>query len=266
MEQWQVIMLLLAGFALLVTAVILRARFGEKYELKTIDLVLIIVPLLLVLLITGRVKMLDAFGVKADFSKLFTDAAEDTIKPQTALISTPDLSGEINLLSMETKQGVGKIPELVENQIEALVFQLGHGGYYGPAIKQYIDALQASSYLQYIIVLDQQEKLFGIYEVPDLLIYFRINPNDPYSKIAGWLNRPDERALNELRRLPGFIDARLSVQRKQSKRAVLTRMDSLRVNSLPVVDENRRFVGTIERSELTASLILEVVNRLEGKK
>ncbi len=40
-------------------------------------------------------------------------------------------------------------------------------------------------------------------------------------------------------------------------------MDGLRVDSLPVVDNAGYFVGTVERSRLTASLILEVVNRLE---
>ena len=41
-------------------------------------------------------------------------------------------------------------------------------------------------------------------------------------------------------------------------------MDTLRVDSLPVVGKESLFVGTVERSQLTASLILDVVSRLEG--
>lgn len=41
-------------------------------------------------------------------------------------------------------------------------------------------------------------------------------------------------------------------------------MDQLRVDSLPVVNGDGYFVGTVERSQLTASLILDVVGKLEG--
>jgi len=50
-----------------------------------------------------------------------------------------------------------------------------------------------------------------------------------------------------------------------SKHKVLAKMDSLRVDSLPVVGETGNIIGTVERSQLTASLILEVAARLEGK-
>jgi len=65
MEKCHVILLLILGFGLMISTVILSARCGEKFEPKTIDMVLIIVPLLLVLLITVKSKVLDAFGVKA---------------------------------------------------------------------------------------------------------------------------------------------------------------------------------------------------------
>ena len=56
MEKWHVVVLLLMGFGLLVIAVLARARYGDKYELKTIDLVLIIIPLLFALLIGGKLQ------------------------------------------------------------------------------------------------------------------------------------------------------------------------------------------------------------------
>ena len=90
MEKWHVAVLLLAGLGLLVISVLVRMRYGERYELKTIDFVLIIIPLLFVLLITGKVKVLDAFGVKADLSELFADAAGANIEQQ--VVDTIDLS------------------------------------------------------------------------------------------------------------------------------------------------------------------------------
>ena len=265
MEEWHVVVLLLAGLGLLVTAVLVRARYGEKYMLKTIDLALIIIPLLFVLLITGKVKVLEAFGIKADFSELFADAAGTNIEQQVVDASSPGVDEVVNMLQIAAKAGVQQIPQLVQNKTEALVFRLGHGGYYGPAIQQYFDALYASSYLQYLIILNQEDKLFGIYDALDLAVYFRMKGEQAYSDFASWLNQPSDSSQRELTRLPGFVNANQAVARDLSKREVLKRMDSLRVDSLPVVDDAGFFVGTVERSQLTASLILEVVDRLEPK-
>ncbi len=49
-----------------------------------------------------------------------------------------------------------------------------------------------------------------------------------------------------------------------SKRDVLRKMEELGANSLPVVDGSELFVGTVERSRLTSSLILEVADRIES--
>ena len=265
MEKWHVVILLLFGLGLLVIAVLLRTHFGEKYELKTIDLVLIIIPLLFVLLISGKLKVLDAFGVKADFSELFVDAASTNIELQVMDMSSSRVDEVVEILGMETKGPVSKIPELIEKKTEALIFRLGHGGYIGHAIQEYFDALYASSYLQYLIILNENNKLFGVYDAMDIAVNFRTNGTKAYKNFAKWLNQPSESSRLALTRLPGFISADQSVSGETSKREVLKRMDDLRVNSLPVVDQDGFFIGTVERSQLTASLILEVADRLEGK-
>ena len=265
MEKWHVVVLLLLGLGLLVAAVTARVRYGEKYELKTIDLLLIIMPLLFALLLGGKVQMLEAFGVKADLSKLFADAADTNIINQVAETDLQGVDEVVKMLTMAAKGGIQKIPELVENKTEALKFQLGHGGYYGPAIREYFDALYASSYLQYLIIQDEKGKLFGIYNALDLAVYYRTGEERAYRDFAGWLNRPSNSSKTLLAGLPGFVSAHQAVARHSSKRDVLKRMQALQVNSLPVVDQDGFFVGTVERSQLTASLILEVSERLEGK-
>jgi hypothetical protein len=42
-------------------------------------------------------------------------------------------------------------------------------------------------------------------------------------------------------------------------------MEKLDADSLPVVDEQGRFAGTVERTKLTASLILAVTDKVEGQ-
>ena len=65
MDQQQIILLLVVGAALFFVAVYVRIRFGEQYELKPLDLVLVILPLLFFAIVTGKITDFDAFGVKA---------------------------------------------------------------------------------------------------------------------------------------------------------------------------------------------------------
>ncbi|GAB1258439.1 CBS domain-containing protein [Aurantivibrio plasticivorans] len=263
MEKWHVVLLLLVGVLLLVGSLILRANFGDKYELKTIDLVLIILPLLFVLLATGKLKVLDAFGVKADFSELFADAASARIENQISIASTPDVEELVENMEMASKGGVQRIPELIKKKTEALVFRLGHGGYYGPAIKEYFDALYASSYLQYIVVLKEDGTLFSVYDVLDLAVYFRAEDRRGYQRFAKALNQKTQEDLTYLTELPGFISEQDAVSQGMTKREVLEKMDAMRVNSLPAVSDEHRFIGSVDRSQLTASMILEVTEKLQ---
>jgi len=264
MEKWQVFGLLLVGVLVMVTMVGLRARFGERYELKTVDLAVLVLPLVVGLLMSGRLKGLDLFGVKADFAELFADAAETEVKSQVATSNATSVEEVVELLQMAAKGGVQEIPRLIENRTEALTFLLGQGGYYGPAIQQYFDALYASSYLKYIVVLDADGHLFGVYDALDLAVAFRTGGPNAYEQLAAWLNRPDDYARDSLARLPGFVGADKAVSRERSKVEVMRRMDELKVDSLPVVDTDNAFVGMVERSRLTASLILEVADRVTG--
>ena len=74
--------MLASGVALVLLSVVARTRSNGKYEVKTGDLVLLIIPLLLVALATGKVQGLDLFGVKAGLSALWVKAAS-TRRPQS---------------------------------------------------------------------------------------------------------------------------------------------------------------------------------------
>ena len=60
---------------------------GGKYEVKTIDLVFLVIPLLLVALATGKLKGLDMFGVKADLSALWAEAVSSIMAMTPARFS-----------------------------------------------------------------------------------------------------------------------------------------------------------------------------------
>jgi CBS domain-containing protein len=258
-------LLLALGAALVVGSFLVRVLSSGKHEIKTIDLVFLVVPLLLVGLATGKLKGVDMFGVKADLSELWTAAAQAKIAKQVAPAASVTVQDVVQVVEMATKGGAQELQRLIERRTEALEFKLGHGGYYAPAIRTYLEALSGTSYLRVIVVDKPDGTLFGAYSAPDLLGYLRVAGSEGYERLQRLLNSGSDTATAELATLPGFVGAGDAVTATTSKRDALARMEKLDADSLPVVDEQGRFAGTVERTKLTASLILAVTDKVEGQ-
>jgi CBS domain-containing protein len=257
--------LLVVGAVLVVASLLLRVQSGGKYEFKTGDLVFLVIPLLLVALATGKIKGLDLFGVKADLSALWVEAAQAKIEKQVAPASSASVQDVVHIMEVGAKGGSQDLQRLLQRKVEALDFRLGHGGYYGPAIKAYLEGLSGSSQLRSIVVTSQDGTLFGMYIAGDLIGYLRVSREQGYADLGRMLNSGDATARAELTRLPGFVGAEHAVAAVTSKRDALARMEQLNVDSLPVVDNARRFVGTVDRGKVTASLILAVTEKVENR-
>lgn len=262
MNKWRIIILLLIGVSLLFGSVLLRILSKGIYEIKTIDLVFIIIPLLLVGLATGKVRGLDLFGVRADLSELWKNAADTQID-----LPTPDLVSQvedaIEMIDTRDKGGVEEIPALIAQRTQALAFQLGMGRYYGQAIKKYLNDLYGSSYLRYVIINDQNNTFFGMYDAADFIAYLRTLGDDTgYDILEQQLNQGSRDAMYWFARLPGFVSSDKAITAETSKRDALQKMEDLKLETLPVIDSTGHFIGTVERSKLTSSLILAVTKNL----
>lgn len=265
MNSRQITVLLVIGIGLLIVSLMLRVFTQGKYEIKTIDLAFIILPLLFVGVATGKLRGLDLFGVKADLSELWAKAADTQIEQQVSTVPISPVTDAIEMVQTAEKRGVNEIPRLIEQRTQALAFRLGTGGYYGAAIKKYFDDLYGSSYLRYVVVNHADGRLFGIYDAADLIAYLRTLGEPGYAEFERMLNRSDEQAQQWLARLPGFVSGEHAVTPETSKRAALQAMEDLDQDALPVTDPAGRLVGTVERAKLTSSLILAVTERLAGE-
>jgi len=265
MRPSMIIALLALGIMLVVGSLLLRVFSDGKYEVKTIDLVFLIVPLLVVALATGKLKGLDLFGVKADLSALWTEAAHTQIAGQVAEVAPATVQDVVQVVETASKGGVHELQRLLERKIEALAFTLGHGGYYGPAIKTYFEALSGSAHLRAIVVNHPDGTLFGMYNAADMIGYLRVAGDESYRQLQQLLNSGSEAARAELAKIPCFIVAQHAMHASTSKREALARMEKLDTNGLPVVNAQRHFVGTIQRAKLTASLLLAVTDKLESR-
>ena len=172
--------------------------------------------------------------------------------------------GKVEIADAEVSS-IGDVKRLLQRRVEALEFRLGFGGYNGSAIQAYFDALSGSSQLRSIVVNNQDGTLFGMYLAGDLIGYLRVTREQGYAELGQRLNRGDDASRAELKKLPGFVGAEHAVTASTSKRESLARMEQLNVDSLPVVDNVRRFVGTVDRGKVTASLILAVTDKVENR-
>ncbi|MBD3223448.1 MAG: hypothetical protein GF313_01860 [Caldithrix sp.] len=262
MPTSRIVLLLLIGIALLIGSILLRVISKGKYEIKTIDLVFIIIPLLFAGLISGKIKGLDIFGIKTDFSDLFNAAANQRIEQQVSSVPVSPVSDAVEMIEAGEKRGLEEIPRLIEQKTEALAFQLAYGGYYGRAIKEYLNDLYGSSYLKYVIINNPDGTLFGMYNAVDLIAYLRTMGDSGYDRFERMLNDGDSRARAWLARTPGFIPVDEAVDVTMSKRNALKNMEKSGLTVLPVINEQNKFIGTINREQLTTSLILTVTNNI----
>jgi CBS domain-containing protein len=250
---------------LLVGSVLLRVFSKGKYEIKTIDLVFIIVPLLFVGLATGKLHGLDFFGVKVDFTEIWANAADTQIEQQVSTVPVWLVEDAIEMIETAERGGMHEIPRLIEQRTQALAFRLGMGRYDRRVIKKYFDDLYGSSYLRYVVINHSDGTLYGMYDAADLIAYLRTLGEGGYHTFEIMLNQGDERAKEGLARLPGFVSSERAVTAETSKRDALQAMEELKLDSLPVSDSAGRFIGTVERAKLTTSLILAVTKKLSGE-
>jgi hypothetical protein len=265
MSRLSILLLLLLGVVLVVGSVLLRIFTGGKHEIKTVDLVFLVIPLLLAALATGRLKGFDLFGVKADLSALWTAAAQTSIESQVGPTPPATVQDIVQVVEMASKGEINELSRLVERKTAALEFKLGAGNYYGPAIQTYLEALAGSATLRTLVVDYPDGTLFGTYNAAELIGYLRVAGGPGYAQFQQLLNRGDVAAQKTLSTWPGFVGAAQAVTPDTTKREALARLEQLNVDSLPVVNKESHFIGTIDRSKLTASLLLVVTDKLEGR-
>ncbi|MBM3517440.1 MAG: CBS domain-containing protein [Alphaproteobacteria bacterium] len=162
-------------------------------------------------------------------------------------------------VTFAAKGSVGDIPRLLADQVPALEFRLG-GGYAGFAIAEYMDALGSQPFFRYVVVDDPDGRLFAILDGPRLAGLGRSAP-DLWDQLAYWLDAGDGPSIL---RLPGAVSAAEAVATGADKQELLERMEALGVQWLPVIDGDGRFAGIVDRSQLIASLILDVTRQLRA--
>jgi CBS domain len=241
---------------ILVLLMLLRRR-NASFEVKATDIVVAVLPVVIFLLISGKIQKFEVGELKIEtaFVKASGSAIASQVTPLVGLPAEP--------IRIDPKLGIEQIPRLIQNKAQGLSFRLGFGGYYGPAIQEYLTVLTKQPFLRYVIIQNTDGTFFAMADARGLAdLLSNQNPPPPFTPndLAKWLDSSDKASL---KRLPGFISSESAVTESTDKTQALQRMESLNVDTLPVVDKDKRFAGIVNRSRLTASLILDVASELK---
>ncbi|MEW5803361.1 MAG: CBS domain-containing protein [bacterium] len=247
----------IGGFiSLLILLIILRVKGGSSFEIKNSDIVLALIPIALWLFLTGKIQEFSVGDLK--IVSAIREASKSPVAPQVTQLP-------VESVQVDRKAGIEAIPDLVRKKTQALSFSIGHGGYWGTAIREYLDALTQYPAIRYIVINDSKGHLFGIADARQLAAIV-LGSGRPFTSqnFADWLNSSNTEQLKAL--LPGFIPAENALNKYSDKVKALKIMDSLDVQTLPIVDDAGNFIGIVDRSKLTASILLSIDERLEAGK
>ena len=193
----------------------------------------------------------------------------------------------VTALKADAKRGVDEIPHMIESGTQVLSFKFGYSGYYGPAIWMYFNHLIMSPTFKSAVITDKDGSLFGLFEASKLTAILNSKNNEqlmkdfplqPYRGVPGkqqvkkWTNFAKiikSSQKDKLSKISGFVSVDMAVKADADKKRVLEQMEQQNLDWLPVVQQDNgvnHFQGIVERSRLTASLILDVTNQLENKK
>jgi len=271
-----VVLFLVVGAVLFVLAMLIRVKSGGKYEIKPMDLILIVVPLALWLFATGKITKFNLAGIEVELAQQIVEATKNPIT--FSVLEAPQVKVEevarfvqreedlVRPIERGVKAGVERLPDLIRKKTEAIEFQLGYGRYYGPAIEKYFDTLSSAGFLRYVLIYDENRKLFGVYDARSLYLHLESRGEDAYKEFEKSLNSKSEQVRQAFSKLPGWISVDDAVMPDSNNRLALETMVRLNTDFLPVIDEQKNFVGVVDRSKITASLVIDVTKAMEGVK
>jgi hypothetical protein len=247
-----VLMALGIFIAIIVLLMGLRAKIGEKFEIRNSDILMALIPVAIWLVLTGKVTIVEFGGFKIEAA--FREASQASVAPQITPVKLP-----VEPLTMDPKRGVEQIPALIENKTKALVFRLGYIGYYGPAIEEYLQRLTAFPYLKYIVIQNPDGTFVGLADARELWAMFAGRLRYTADDFARWIIESNTTALSQLL---GYVSSQHAINENLEIQKALEQLYTLQRETLPVVDNNGKFVGMVEQSQLVSSMLLDVAKRI----
>jgi|1185.fasta_scaffold116816_1 hypothetical protein len=227
------------------------------------DAIISAIAAVLVLLITGKISKLGISGSGITLESIVLSASSEKIDKQVTTLSGVPLP--VARIEPVGKGAAAAIPSLVQRHVEALEFTLGSASYDAGVTREHFEVLTKYPFFRFVNFVNPNNTMFGMMDARKLFALLQDQESGlTFEKFVNLANRGGTDERNQLEKLPGFLPAKVAVNADSDKREVLQKMENLGLEWLPVVGNGGRFEGIVERSRLTASIILDVTNRLKA--
>jgi hypothetical protein len=271
-EKFANALFIIFGVILALGVSIYRQISGGAFEVRWSEVILLILPLLLWSLASGQFESfrISSTGVQIKTAIQRAASKQIIINDKVLRFIMPNASG---------KESISGLYDIQRQHPESLNFQLRTDNYYDSnALMEYVYRLSDTAGFKYFLFFDKvsSKQFLGGISAPELCRSLEMDIVDTRAPTAGQEGqaRLSVSTLTEVlnckkdfdfvRRLHGFVGREQSLRKSDDKRTALTRMDELGTTWLPVVDRNK-LIGVVERPELAAGLLLDVVKALEGR-
>jgi CBS domain-containing protein len=243
-------------FAILaaIFVVVLQTTAGIKDS--AIIVALIIVPLLVYGVVSGRLRELSGPG---GWGAKFAEAASGRLEPSREALKLSTM--EMERIPKERPQKIAeRLGKIKDGRPVVLTMTLGHGSdyYKEQPLADAIDALSQFRNFKFVVVTDKEDRLIA-YMPSWTLRAILLSPIGTGDELVRSVNQ----GLDvEVARHPLAITE--VVTANSSNTEALEKMEGLNLEAIVVVDEKRRFRGVVERDRILAQMLVALAKGKGG--
>jgi hypothetical protein len=234
-----------------IVALLMRLRSKKNLEVKPVELAAGILPVIVFLLVSGKVKSLEVGDVKVELA--FEKAAQSPITTQLQEVKLP-----VEHIQAFAKGSGSLVNEYRTMKVEGLTFVVGNDGYVESVIADYLQGIPS---LRYIILNQRDGSLYAIAEARRLWDVFSSETKpftlDEFTRV---LNAGETKTLEGF---PGLILAKDAIADTADRLTALKKMESLNIDFVAAVDASGKFAGVVSRSRVTSSMLVDIAERLQ---
>lgn len=210
---------------------------------------LLLVPLMAYVILTGRLKELKApGGLEAKFGDVARQPAVELASQRVEFVEED--------MSVIAKSGVQELERLAQladaSKRIIMTLLLGRKHYDGQDAETYIERFLRYHNFKYVVFLDKKDR-FVAYIAPWTL--FRILQGEQSQTLIDIINKGD---VMELLDFPGVMIGTISTS--ASNMDALRAMTAHGLDAMPVIDQEHKLKGVVEREQVLSKLMIGMVS------
>ncbi|KZM45010.1 hypothetical protein OA92_03905 [Marinomonas sp. SBI22] len=243
------VMLSISSFLIIIVFIVIMRHQGKEIVIKSTDLVLALIPILIYLFLSGQIKSITV----GDFSLVSALKKASLMKVEKSVTQLP-----VDIIPVGDKSTYEKIPYLIKSQVVGLKFKMGYEGYDADQIKYYVESLGKYTFFKYLIIENESGHFVAISNIEEF--YKPYNKIESENNVEKLILAIESNSVHELLKVSNFVQDSININTE--KRDALKKMQINNTKSLPVVGNSMKLIGVVTQENLAASLVVEIADQV----